>query len=684
MYRNLLGLGAVFLVALLLVGVTFSASKEDRADFRFINGTEPKSLDPHVITGQPEGRIADSIFEALTYRDPKTLKPQPGSAESWKISADMKTYTFKIRKEARWTDGEPITAHTFAWSWRRLQDPKIGSEYAYILHPVKWAEVFNLYAGHAERLVGPLKKEEDKTIVEALAELREKNPDGVEGAAWQTFLTEQHVNDAVKGSPDPVIQTAVIERDATLSVERLQKIEDAFKKEAERRRKLFEYADKHFGIDEGVYAKDDHTLVVELNAPTPYFLELTAFYSSHPVPKHLIERLERERKERGEDEGIEDWFLPENIVTNGPFKLAAWRVNEKIRMVKSDTYWNKDAIKVDVIDALPIENYNTALNIYLTGGADWVPNVPTAIMDALKKRDDLMLSPGMIVYYYRFNTTRKPFDDKRVRKAVAMAINRQLIIDHILKLGQEPAYRITPPDLGDYDPPPDGIKYDPEGARALLKEAGYEGGKGIKPLTLVYNTSETHKAIAEEVAAQLKKELGIDIKALNQEWQMYQANVLALEYDLARAGWIGDYRDPNSFLDMWITNGGNNQTGWSHALYDSLIAYAADVLKLLPDEDKVVPKLREQEKARRLIAAFREAKTADARVEAGAKLRMHILREAEMVLFHDEWPITPIYFYVTSNLVQPFVKGWHKNPQDIHLMRGISIDRENPAEAEDR
>jgi oligopeptide transport system substrate-binding protein len=285
----------------------------------------------------------------------------------------------------------------------------------------------------------------------------------------------------------------------------------------------------------------------------------------------------------------------------------------------------------------------------------------------------------MVVYYYRLNTTRKPFNDARVRKAVAMAIDRQLIVDHILKLGQTSAFRLTPPGLGDYEPPPDGFRHDPEGARALLAEAGYPGGKGIPKLTLLYNTSETHKTIAEEIAAQLKRELGLDVKALNQEWQMYQASTLALEYDIARAGWIGDYLDPNTFLDMWITNGGNNQTGWSNALYDSLIAYAADVEQFLPDAEGVIPKFKEPDRARKLVAAFESAATPEARVEAGAQLRMHLFREAETILMHDEIPVVPIYFYVVSSLVQPYVHGWHKNPQDIHLLRGMWIDRSKPA-----
>ncbi len=674
MYRNLLGIGAVFLVALILVGVTFSASTEEEADFRFVNGTEPKSLDPHIVTGQPEGRLVDAIFEGLTFRDPKTLKPQPGCAERIEISDDKLTYTFHMRKAARWTDGTPVTAHDFAYSWRRLQEPDIGSEYAYILHPVKWAEVYNLYGAHVERLVGPLKGDK-QTIIQALQKLRADNPKGVEAVAWQKFLGTEHVNDAVKGSPDPVIQAAVIERTNLLDVARLQAIEAAFEKEAERRRGLHEHAQEHFGVDEGVFAKDDHTLVVELAAPTPYFLDLTAFYSALPVPRHLIERLAAEKKASGENEGIEDWFLPENMVSNGPFRFDQWKVNEKIRLVRNETYWGKDSVKLRIIDAYPIDNTNTALNIYLTGGAEWTPTYPKAIVGALKDRADFKRNPGMVVYYYRFNTTKPPFNDARVRKAVAMALDRQLIVDHITKLGETPAFRLTPPGLGEYEPPPDGIKHDVEAAKKLLAEAGYPGGSGIRPLTLLYNTNETHKTIAEEVANQLRRALGLNIQALNQEWQMYQASQLALEYDIARAGWIGDYLDPNTFLDMWVTNGGNNQTGWSNALYDSLIAYAANVETFLPDAERVIAQFKEPAKARALVKAFAAEKEPTARVAAGAKLRLHLFREAEAIISHDEFPIMPIYFYVVSGMVKPYVKGFYQNPQDIHPLRGLSIDK---------
>ncbi len=239
-----------------------------------------------------------------------------------------------------------------------------------------------------------------------------------------------------------------------------------------------------------------------------------------------------------------------------------------------------------------------------------------------------------------------------------------------------------------YEPPPSPLKYDPEAARKLLTDAGYPGGKGLGTLRLLFNTNESHRAIAEAVTDQLRRNLGLEVNAYNQEWQAYQANMLALEYDVARAGWIGDYLDPNTFLDMWITNGGNNQTGWSNALYDDLIRYAADVgLMFKEDVRGLIEKMKEPAKIRRLMAAIGEATGTRAKLAAGEKLRLHLFREAEAIMFQDEVPIIPIYFYVTSSLVHPYVKGWHAtletedggtipNLQDIHPLRGISIDHE--------
>ena len=681
MYRNLWGLLAIFVLGFALVGLTFNASLGQNAEFTYISASEPKSLDPHIMTGQLEGRFGDALFEGLTYRHPRSLQPTPGSAESWDVSPDGRTYTFKIRQGLAWSDGVPLNAHDFAWSWRRLQNPALGSEYAYILHMVKYAEEFNTYSGQVERLDGKL--------IPALQTLISETGDGqVEPAAWQRWLADNKVTEIVKGTSDPVIRAALVERTEALDGTRLAALAEALTAERGRRQSAFDEASARFGVDGGIYAQDDHTLVIELKAPTPYFLELTCFYSSYPVPRHKVEKRDEETGEVLDDEWAHDWFLPENIVTNGPFELHDWLVNERIRLVKSEKYWNKDSIRVASIDALPIENKTTALNLYLRGNVDWNTDMPPEVLSVLKERPDFYAREGFIVYYYRFNCTRKPFDDPRVRKAIAMAIDRDSIVRNVGQLGQPPAYHLVPPGIPGYEPPPSGISYDPEEAKRLLAEAGYPNGDGIEEIDLLFNTSESHRQIAELVADQLRRTLGITIKARNQEWQAYQATTLAMEYDIARAGWIGDYLDPNTFLDLWVTNGGNNQTGFSNATYDDLIRYAGDPEQLLlEDPEAFVGRLKEPDRARPLLEAFQNETDPTARRKAGEAFRLHLFREAEAILMQDEVPIMPIYFYVTSNMVKDRVGGWHAdieledgtvlpNVKDIHPLRGIYIKSE--------
>ena len=673
MYRNLLGIGAVFLVALILVGVTFSASTERPADFRFINGAEPKSLDPHIMTGQPEGRIADAIFEGVTFRDPETLQPIPGCAERWDVSADGKTYTFHMRKEAKWSDGTPITAHDFVYSWKRLQEPKLGSEYAYIMHMLKGAEEYNTYEGHAKKLIGP-RDAGEASIVDALAKLASASgAEGLSATAWQDFIEKNKVRDALKDVPDPMLAAALAQGDGRLDPTQLAGLGEGLAREGERRRAAAAHAREHFGVDEGVFASDDYTLVAQLKAPTPYFLEITSFYSARPVPRHVVEIPGKT------DEWVNDWFLPRKIVTNGAFHLTKWRVNEKIRLEKSKTYWGRENIKLDVVDAFPYQNQTLALNLYLTGGADWCPDYPRDLVQILKKRPDFRSHAGMVVYYYRFNNTRPPFDDVRVREAVSLAIDRQNIVDYVTKLGESPAALFVPPGMPGYAPPSSKIRKDIERARELLAEAGYPGGKGLKEVGILFNSQDTHRKIAEAIADQLRRNLGIQVKAYNQEWQAYQATTLKLDYDMARAGWIGDYSDPKTFLDLWVTKGGNNQTGYSNPTYDSLIRFAANVDAFIRVADEWLPRLKEEERARSLLEAVNGATSPEEAVKALANMRMHLLREAEAILVQDDFPIMPIYFYVVSSLVKPYVKGFHVNRQDIHPIRGMWIDEAEKA-----
>lgn len=579
MWRPVAALAAVVALALGVVGLTFDASRSAPADFRFVNGTEPGTLDPGVMTGQPESRLANELFEGLTRRDARSLRPVPGVAERWETSPDGLLWTFHLRDDARWSDGSRVTAHDFAFAWRRLLDPATGSEYAYLLHGLVDAAAF--HGGDAD-------------------------------------------------------------------------------------------AARRFGVETGVVALDDRTLRVELAAPLPYFLELTAFFSTYPVKRAVVEANPR------------DWFLPDTIVSNGPFVLESWRVGDRIRLARNPHYWGRDRVSLRTIDALPVENPTTALNLYLRGDVHWLPQTyPDELAPVLAPRDDFYRGPGNIVYYYRLNTRRPPLDDPRVRQAIGLAIDRRVITEEVLRLGQIPARTLVPPGMPGYTAPDSAFGFDVAKARALLAEAGYPGGRGLRELGILYNTHESHRKIAEVVADQLRRNLGLRVEAYNQEWQSYLASLASGDYDIGRAGWVGDYADPNTFLDIWTTDGGNNQTGWGDPAYDALIAAAADVARASRDPARL-RRLAQEPAA--LDAALRRVAGGDdsTRSEALAALRLELLRQAEAILVQRGFPVVPVYFYVVSGLVSPSVEGFHSelvlpdgsraaNLQDLHPLREVRV-----------
>ena len=672
MLRSLLSALAVFVLALSIVAFTLSTSTGKRADFRFINHTEPKSLDPHVMTGEPEGRVAEAIFEGLTRLDARSLEPKPGVAESWDITPDGKTYTFRIRQNAHWSDGHLLTAGDFTYAWRRLQDPALGAEYAYIMHMVRYAEALNTYEAQAAALEGPIAK--------AVAQLQRAHSGPVPAAVVRDFASKQRLDGVLKGTPNPTLRSFLLRAPGDLPAAELTLLRDELAHEGKRRREAYREAKLHFGVDGGVYAKDDHTLVVELNAPTPYFLELTAFYPLYPVPRWAIE------KNAGTS-----WFLPGRIVSNGAFQMTEWRVGDCIRLERSDTYWDRANVRLRSVDVLPIENTTTALNLYLTGEADWMPqnSYPVDLAPDLRKRPDFYLGPALVVYYYRINTTRKPFDDARVRQALNLAVDREQITRDVLGVGQLPATLFVPPGIRGYKPPQTAISYDVEHARKLLAEAGFPGGKGFPKFGILYNTLESHKKTAEVVADQLRRNLNIDAAAYNQEWQSFLQSSRSMDYDLARAAWVGDYEDPNTFLDMWTTNGGNNQTGWSSLVYDRLLEAAANVEAFLVAPDFILEHARDASQLKTQAAEVRASNDAPARLKAMAALRLALLAEAEGMLVHDEFPIMPIYFYTISGLVKQNVKGFYteltasdgskrSNLREIHPLREMYLEGQGP------
>jgi oligopeptide transport system substrate-binding protein len=484
------------------------------------NGTEPQSLDPHIATGVPEHHIISSLMEGLVYKDGETLAPRPGVAKSWDISADGRVYTFYLRQDARWSNGDPHNAHDYVWSWWRALQPALGNLYAYMYFPIANAKAY--YDGE--------------------------------------------INDFSQV---------------------------------------------------GVKALDDYVLQVTLSEPIPYFLQLLDHYSTYPVHRATVEKFGTA------DQRGTRWTFEGNIVGNGAFQLKEWKINRRITVERNPHYWNAENVRLNQVVFYPTENVTTEERMFRAGQLHY-SGIPSDKIQAYSQSDDpsLRIQPYLGVYFYRLNVDKPQLSDKRVRRALGMTINRDQLVSQITKGGQIPAYAITPPGTMGYYPESD-LAFDPEGAKKLLAEAGYPNGEGFPTTEILYNTSEGHRKIAVALQQMWKKHLNIDVVLLNQEWKVYLDTVSNHHYEIARAGWIGDYVDPNNFLDMFLCDGGNNRTHWCNPEYDQIIL-------------QQVPK----------------AKTHQQRLE--------LFQQAENILL-DEMPVIPIYIYTSNNLVHPTVKNFGRN-----------------------
>lgn len=497
------------------------------------NGTEPQELDPHIVTGIPEHHILVALLEGLVLKNPATLEPIPGVAERWEISADGLVYTFHLRADARWSNGDPVTAGDFAWSWQRALTPSLGNSYAYMLFAIRNAEAF-----------------------------------------------------------------------AT--------------------GKLADFAQV------GVEVLDARTLRVTLDHPTPYFLQLLDHFSMFPVHRATLEQY-GDPFQRGST-----WTRAGHFVGNGPFVLDQWALNKVVVAKKSPTYWDAAQVKLNAIHYYPVENVSTEERMFRAGQLHLTASIPPDKIEVYRREapELLRVEPYLGNYFYRLNTRVPQLADPRVRRALAMSIDREQIVEHVTKGGQQPAHAFTPPDTLGYTAPP-GFAHDPEAARQLLAEAGYPDGKGFPPTELLYNTSEGHRKLAVAIQQMWKRELNLEIALNNQDWKVYLDSVNNGHYQIARAGWIGDYVDPNSFLDMWVTNGGNNQTHWGDAHYDDLVLNCA-------------PKALDR------------------------TLRHQCFREAEALLM-AAMPVIPIFYSTRNYLAQPSVRGLPANLLGYPLFKQVYL-----------
>jgi oligopeptide transport system substrate-binding protein len=388
----------------------------------------------------------------------------------------------------------------------------------------------------------------------------------------------------------------------------------------------------------GVHALDPLTVRVELNNPTAFFLDLCAFQTLAVVPRQTIEKYG------------DRWLMVRPLPASGAYEMVDWRINDKVRLRKNPRYWDAANTKTELVDFLPIGSPATALNLYETGGADIVWDkdlVPNELLDVLLKRPDFHTFPYLGIYFIRLNVTRKPFDDVRVRQALAMAIDKERITRKITKAGEIPTDHFTPDGVARYHPPK-GLGYNPEKARQLLAEAGYPGGKGFPRFPYMFNAAaggaaQIHAKIAVEMQQMWHDELGIDVELRPTEWKVYLANQSKMDFETCRASWIGDYNDADTFLNLFMSNGGNNRTGWKNPRYDDLIRQAD----------------RETDLAK----------------------REKLFQEAETILIRDENPVIPLFFYVGFNYFDPTkIKGIYQNILDNHPLSAIWVEK-GPAKA---
>ncbi len=371
-----------------------------------------------------------------------------------------------------------------------------------------------------------------------------------------------------------------------------------------------------------IRAVDDKTFEVTLTGPLAYAVNTMAHYAFAPLPMHAIEQ------------NGADWIKPGKFVGNGPFVLETWTPQEKITVVPNDLFWNKDNVFLSRITFLPIEDTNTSYQKFKAGEIDWDTNPNLALLDEIKLRSDFQVAPQLSSYYYYFNMNDPTLKDVRVRKALTMAVDREELVNKVTRAGQVPADAFTPPMTG-YTPAK-GNPYNVAEAQRLLAEAGYPNGEGFPKLTVIYNTLDSHKSIAEYIQQIWKKNLNIDVELQNLEWATFLDTRQNNNFEIARAGWTADYMDPSNFLELLLSTSGNNDGRYNNPEYDALLKKAST----LPMGDE----------------------------------RNDILMQAEDILITQDQALLPLYFYVSQNLIDTSKwDGWHINPLDIHPYVGIKL-----------
>ncbi len=372
----------------------------------------------------------------------------------------------------------------------------------------------------------------------------------------------------------------------------------------------------------GIAAPNDSTVVVRLEHPVGFFLQLCAFEPLFPIRVEIAEKYQ------------ESWTRPEHIVGNGPFRMLSWSRNRDLVVEKNPHYWDSASVTQAQISFKPVEDPLTAYNMFLTGEAHWIFNIPPSKLEEASRKAEYHTQPMFGTYYYSVNCTKPGFDSPALRKALAYAIDRKKIVDHVLKGGQVPASGFLPP-LEGYAGA--GMElYDPEKARRFLKESGFSAENPPKGLQILFNNSETHKSVAEVVRQMWREELGFETELVNYEWKVYLDNTRNLTYaSIARSSWIGDFADPVTFLELSVSDNGNNRTGYRNPRYDQMLAESWTIQ------------------------------------DAGK--RMQHLLEAEKLLLED-MPVIPIYYYTINELRSRSLRGADADPLGMYSWKRVFLE----------
>jgi len=619
---------------------TFGTAERPNRDIGTLyvnNGGEPEHLDPGKCGDRMSSTLVMQLFEGLTAIDPRDGHPVQGVATAWDQSDDNRLFRFYLRAGAAWSDGQPVTAHDFAYAWRRVLRPATASRSVSHLYLLKNGARF-----HQGRLM----------VLRAASALLDAPQEGARPIAR---LEAGAVVEIVERRAKQDGKTyALVERydDLPTFVPRAGDVGARAAPQAPRERGFVDGA--ALALDErvlGVRAVDDRTLEVELERPAPYFIELTSYPTLFPVRKAIIERFEA----LGEPDR---WVRPENIITNGPYTLESWIFRSQITMKENPHYWNAGQLKTHRIVWLEVEDSHATMHLYKTGEIDYLgdnTSLPAEYLSRLASKKDYITHDMLGVYWYDFNIRKPPLDDARVRHALAMTVDRAEIIARITHGQQKPATHYVPAFIGGgYAPPSSSghegdplanvaAAFDPAHARALLGEAGYEvvadgegyRARGFPPLEILYNTSEGHRKIAVAIQDMWKRHLGVSVTLRNEEWKVMLQSVREGHFQIVRGGWNADYDHPHTFLEQFTSHTPQNQTGWADPAFEAALSRAAEE----PNRDK----------------------------------SMLLYREAEAIAIRA-MPRLPIYFYTRSTLVKPWVKGFWPSSRNVHLLQYMWID----------